>query len=109
MAHKNSIFLIIVCKFFPKQGEKTQHRGAVLDMAQELKFVDRVSDKLIQNSSVVIDVLTKKAIKTGITVQHRIDFPDLPSDDEIVAHYMKYYSDKIDEVVALHTLKTAKV
>lgn len=104
---KKSVYLQVVCKAQPKQGTNTSKAGWIqrdgFNVVEEINFVDRITDKLLGRSSVVIDVLEKKCVKSGITIQMRLDVPSLPSDETIVEHYMARYKPQIDQTLDFYS------
>lgn len=110
--YKNRLFMTIACIATPANGART-HKAGWMDthgytVNEHLNFVDRLSDKIISSSSVVIDIENKTCVKSGFSIQMRIDSPSLPSDDEVAKYYMDKYAKQIENASNIHAMRSVK-
>lgn len=110
--YKNRLFMTISCIATPANGARTHKAGWTdthgYEINEHLNFVDRLSDKIISNNSVVIDIENKTCVKSGFTIQMRIDSPSLPSDDEVATYYMNKYAKQIENASGIHVMRSIK-
>jgi hypothetical protein len=60
--------------------------------------VDRVSNKIMREATVIIDIMRSSVIKSRFTN---------PTDDEVVVHYMEKYREQVKEAMDLWLTKMA--
>ena len=108
--YKNRLFMTIACKAVPAAGVKTHKAGWVdthgYQINEELNFVDSLNDKILANNAVVVDIENRRCVKSGFTIQMRIDSPSLPSDDDVAKYYMDKYSEQIKKASEIHGMRS---
>jgi hypothetical protein len=110
--YKDRLFMTIYCIATPNDGARTHKAGWVdthgYNINEHLNFVDRLSDKILSKNSVVVDIENKSCVKSGFTVQMRIDSPSLPSDDEVAKYYMNKYAAQIENASRINVMRSVK-
>jgi hypothetical protein len=88
-------FLVIIYHAKPAPSENTSVRGwgekAKWEANETANFVDRVSNKMLVEASVIIDIMNAKVVKNRY---------DRSADQQVMEHYISKYKDKVKEAVA---------
>lgn len=101
---RNRPFLVIVLSSRAKNGINTQKAGwnKILANVTNLEtptIVDRVSNKMMTEAAVIIDILNTKIVKNRNGSEH---------DDAVLKYYMERYSADIAEALQLWTSQLRK-
>ena len=96
-------FLIITNRYFPAQGAQTQQKDWMEKSGwqthEEVSVVDRITSKHLTMSTVIIDVMEAKLVKSNYT--------ETPS-DEILSHFMNKYKSKLQEAIDIWMERLAR-
>jgi hypothetical protein len=89
-------FLVVTAKFLPGNGAKTHTKGwaetAGWNIAEEVAIVDRVTEKHIINSTLIIDILEAVSVKNG--------FRDA-TPEEATTHFLQKYKEQVKEAMGV--------
>lgn len=96
-------FLVVTAKFLPGDGARTAGAGwaekSGWNIAEEVAIVDRVSNKHLQNGTLIVDILEGKAVKNGF----RNATPD-----EAASHFLNKYKDQVKEAMGIWLEREAR-
>jgi hypothetical protein len=92
---RNRPFLTITLIQTPRSGAKTEVKGwskqdTNWEVLENPVVVDRINDKQLLNSNIIIDLLNKKIVKNGFSTN---------SDTDVLEHYFKKYATQIEETL----------
>lgn len=97
---RNRPFLVIRHHAKPAPSENTSVKGwgikAKWEANETANFVDRISNKMSVEASVIIDIMKAKVIKNRY---------DRKADQQVMEYYIDKYKDKVKEAVA-HWMQT---
>lgn len=84
-------FLVVKHHMIPAAGQQTNQKNfrenGKWNINESIVVVDRVTNKHLLESSVIVDILKRELVKNR--------FVEKDSDKEVIAHYMKQYNDEI--------------
>lgn len=91
--NKDRPFLIVSHSALPGQGQKTSLKDwgedARWDINENIVIVDRVNDKHLVGSSVIVDIFKQTLVKNRFAESH--------TKEEVVKHYLKKYNKEVIE------------
>lgn len=101
---RNRPFLIVNTIERPAKGVNTAKKGWADDRANWAIFenpylTDRVSNKIMREATVIIDVMSSKVVKSR--------FNEV-KDDEVAEHYMTKYKEQVAEAMDIWLSRMAK-
>lgn len=91
---RNRPFLVINVSARPSSQAKTQVRGWLsrpenTETFESASIVDRVTDNVITNSILIIDIINTTIVRNRLA--------EKPDEDKLIKHFMSKYSDKVTE------------
>ena len=99
--NKDRPFLVVSHTSIPAKGQLTSTKNwgelAKWDLNENIVIVDRVNNKHITKSSVIIDILQTTTVKNRFEPSH--------SNDEVVKYYLKKYNKQVAEGIQIWMTK----